>query len=189
MKNIAVFCGSNFGNDPLYLDQTNQLADLLVSKNINVIYGGGAVGLMGALANRVLEQGGNVTGVIPERLSGAEIAHNGLTKLHVVATMHERKALMAELSDGFIALPGGIGTLEEIIEVFTWTQLGFHQKPCGLLNIGGFYDKLFGFLIEMQTQGFLSSYHLNSFIIESEVETLFSKLSEQKIEYQPKWIK
>lgn len=189
MKSIAVFCGSNFGNESLYLNQTVRLADLLVNQNITLIYGGGAVGLMGALADRVLEIGGTVIGVIPEKLSKAEIAHKGLTALHVVGTMHERKALMADLSDGFIALPGGIGTLEEIIEVFTWTQLGFHNKPCGLLNIGGFYDKLYSFLEEMQGKGFLSSYHLESLLIDSDPQTLIRKLSEQKIEYKPKWIK
>lgn len=189
MKNIAIFCGSNFGNDSLYLEQTILLADLLVKQNINLVYGGGAVGLMGAVADRVLAQGGEVIGVIPQKLAGAEIAHKGLTKLHVVETMHERKALMAELADGFIALPGGIGTLEEIIEVFTWTQLGFHEKPCGLLNMGGFYDKLYSFLVQMQEQGFLSSYHLESLLIDSNPEILIQKLSEQKVEYKPKWIK
>lgn len=189
MKTIAVFCGSNSGNETLYTEQTLHFAELLVNRNINLVYGGGAVGLMGLIADRVLELGGTVTGVIPEKLVRAEVSHKNLTKLHVVKTMHERKALMAELSDGFIALPGGIGTLEEIIEVFTWTQLGFHQKPCGLLNIGGFYDKLYSFLEEMQQSGFLSNHHKQSLLIERNPEILIEKLINHKVEYKPKWVK
>jgi len=189
MKSIAVFCGSNFGNSPAYLEVTRSLASELVFREIRLVYGGGAVGLMGAIADEVLRLGGQVTGVLPEKLAGAEIAHKGLTELHIVKTMHERKALMAELSDGFIALPGGIGTLEEIIEVFTWTQLGFHQKPCGLLNIGGFYDKLTGFLSGMSETGFLSEYHLNTLLVDENPRGLLNKLTDQKITYQPKWIR
>jgi uncharacterized protein (TIGR00730 family) len=189
MKSIAIFCGSNFGNHDAYLEVTKKLARALVSRNIKVIYGGGAVGLMGAIADEALLLGGEVIGVIPEKLAGAEIAHKNLTHLHVVKTMHERKALMAELSDGFIALPGGIGTLEEIIEVLTWTQLGFHDKPCGLLNINGFYDKLTGFLADMSQSGFLSEYHLNMLSVSESVSGLIDVLENQKIIYQPKWVK
>jgi uncharacterized protein (TIGR00730 family) len=189
MNSVAVFCGSNFGNAGEYLSITKKLAGELVGRKVRVVYGGGAVGLMGALADEVLLLGGEVIGVIPEKLAGAEIAHKGLTELHIVRTMHERKALMAELSDGFIALPGGIGTLEEIIEVFTWTQLGFHDKPCGLLNIAGFYDKLRGFLIDMTGTGFLSDYHLKMLIFKENPAELIDSLAAQKIIYQPKWVK
>ena len=144
---------------------------------------------MGLIADKLLKLGGEVIGVIPEKLSGPEIAHKNLTQLHVVQTMHERKALMAELADCFIALPGGIGTLEELIEVFTWIQLGYHSKPCGILNINGFYNKLYEFLEEMCLKGFLSDYHLKSLLFEKDPEQLLNNLSEQKISYQPKWIK
>lgn len=189
MENIAVFCGSNLGDDIEYLNLTRHLAHELVNRNLGVVYGGGNVGLMGALANEVLNLGGKIIGVIPEKLAGAEIAHKDLTQLHVVKTMHERKALMAELSDGFIALPGGIGTLEEIIEVLTWTQLGFHYKPCGLLNVKGFYDKLGGFLDDMLHAGFLSRFHHNMLHINTSASELLDLLENQKIIYQPKWIK
>lgn len=189
MNSIAVFCGSNFGHMPEYLQLTKILATELVNRNIRLIYGGGAVGLMGAIADEVLHLGGEAIGVLPEKLAGAEIAHKALTELHVVKTMHERKALMAELSDAFIALPGGIGTLEEIIEVFTWTQLGFHQKPCGLLNINGFYDKLNSFLLDMSKNGFLSEYHFKTLLINEDPAGLLNELENQKIIYQPKWIK
>ncbi|RZJ87879.1 MAG: TIGR00730 family Rossman fold protein [Chryseobacterium sp.] len=189
MKSIAVFCGSNFGTHPNYLNTTKELARELVKRKIKLIYGGGAVGLMGAVADEVLSLGGEVIGVIPEKLEQAEVGHKGLTELHVVKSMHERKALMAELSDGFIALPGGIGTLEEIIEVFTWTQLGFHSKACGLLNIEGFYDKLTGFLNEMVTSGFVNKYHLDTLIVKNDPAELLNALAAQEIIYQPKWIK
>jgi uncharacterized protein (TIGR00730 family) len=189
MNSIAVFCGSNFGNSPLYLEVTKMLASELVSRGIRLVYGGGAVGLMGGIADEVLRLGGQVTGVLPEKLAGAEISHKNLTELHIVKTMHERKALMAELSDGFIALPGGIGTLEEIIEVFTWTQLGFHEKSCGLLNIGGFYDKLTEFLTGMAKTGFLSQYHLDTLLVDDDPAALLDQMMDQKITYQPKWIR
>jgi uncharacterized protein (TIGR00730 family) len=189
MKSVAVFCGSNFGKKASYLDSSIHLAEVIVRLEMRLIYGGGAVGLMGAVANKVLELGGEVIGVIPKKLSGAEIAHSGLTALHVVDTMHERKAMMAELADCFIALPGGIGTLEEIIEVFTWTQLGFHSKPCGILNITGFYDKFHEFLAEMSEQGFISEYHLKILISDTDPERLLFSLRQQKLAYKPKWIK
>ena len=146
MKSVCVYCGSSFGTDPAYLQATQALARTLVANELRVVYGGAAVGLMGALADATLEAGGEVVGVMPQQLVDREIAHQGLTELHVVATMHERKALMAQLSDAFVALPGGIGTLEELIEVFTWSQLGLHAKPLGALNIAGYYDKLGAFL-------------------------------------------
>jgi len=189
MKSVAIFCGSNFGNDPIYLEAAQELARVIVKEKMRLVYGGGAVGLMGGIADRVLELGGEVIGVIPEKLSGAEIAHQNLTELHIVKSMHERKAMMADLSDCFIAMPGGIGTLEEIIEVFTWTQLGFHAKPCGIFNVNGFYDKLDDFLNEMCKHGFLKEEHRKSLIFDTDPESILDSLKNQKIVYQPKWVK
>jgi uncharacterized protein (TIGR00730 family) len=140
-----VFCGSNFGRRPEYSAAVRQLAQALVAADIDVVYGGARVGTMGLLADSALEAGGRVIGVIPSVLVDAEIAHGGLTELHVVGSMHERKARMAELSDGFIALPGGLGTLDELAEIITWSQLGLHDKPTGLLNVAGYYDDLLAF--------------------------------------------
>jgi uncharacterized protein (TIGR00730 family) len=154
LRAVCVYCGSSFGADPLYLEATRSLAQTLVANGIRVVYGGASVGLMGALADATLEAGGEVVGVIPQQLVDREVAHAGLTDLHVVSTMHERKALMAELSDAFVALPGGIGTLEELIEVFTWSQLGLHRKPLGVLNVNGYYDGLGAFLDHAVEQGF-----------------------------------
>jgi len=189
MKHVAVFCGSNFGEDPAYLAAAKSLAYAIVESDMKLIYGGGAVGLMGAVVDHVLDLGGEVIGVIPQKLADAEVAHKNLSTLHVVDTMHQRKALMAELADGFIALPGGIGTLEEIIEVFTWTQLGFHSKPCGILNVNGFYNKLHDFLSDMSTAGFLKNSHLESLLIREEPDVLLDALRNQKITYQSKWIR
>jgi uncharacterized protein (TIGR00730 family) len=155
LRSVCVFCGSNPGRTPVYLDTVGELADLLAARGVRVVYGGAGVGTMGALADRVLAAGGEVVGVIPEQQVGAEIAHPGLTELHVVGSMHERKALMNELSDGFIALPGGLGTLEEFAEIVTWSQLGLHRKPTGLLNTAGFYDLLLAFLDHAVRERFL----------------------------------
>src|SRR5690606_23334523 len=146
IKNLCVYCGSNAGNRPDYVEGAQTLARELVSRDIGLVYGGASVGIMGALADAVLAAGGRVIGIIPDGLLNKEIGHHDLTELHIVASMHERNTMMAERSDGFIALPGGAGTLEEIFETWTWAQLGMHQKPCGLLNIAGYYDQLAGFL-------------------------------------------
>jgi uncharacterized protein (TIGR00730 family) len=151
---VCVYCGSSFGSDPVYLEATQDLARTLAGRGIRVVYGGASVGLMGALADATLEAGGEVVGVIPQQLVDREIAHPGLTELHVVQTMHQRKALMAELSDAFVALPGGIGTLEELIEIFTWNQLGIQDKPIAVLNTIGYYDGLTAFLDHAVAQGF-----------------------------------
>ena len=140
MNAVCVYCGSSFGAKPAYAEATRQLAIALAERKLRVVYGGASAGLMGLLADTALEHGGEVVGVIPRVLVDREVAHRGLTELHVVASMHERKAKMAELSDGFIALPGGIGTLEELIEVYTWSYLGIHDKPLGLVNTDGYYD-------------------------------------------------
>jgi uncharacterized protein (TIGR00730 family) len=155
MKSLCVYCGSSTGVSPAYAEAARELARAMVDEGIGLVYGGGNIGLMGIIASEVLRLGGNATGVIPQALMEREIGHVDLTELHVVKDMHERKAMMAELADGFIAMPGGIGTLEELFEVFTWSQLGFHDKPIGLLNVAGFYDGLIGFLRHVVEQGFL----------------------------------
>ena len=154
-QKICVFCGSNLGIRPVYRTAAEQLASLLVRRGIDLVYGGGNVGLMGVLADTVLASGGKVTGVIPESLMAREVGHLGLTELRVVSSMHERKAVMSDLSDAFIALPGGFGTLEEFCEVVTWSQLGIHEKPCGLLNVDGHYDPLLRLFDDAVREGFL----------------------------------
>lgn len=156
IKKICVYCGSSPGKNPAYSLAAISLAKILCERGIGLVYGGAAVGIMGTVANAVLESGGEVIGVIPKSLAVKEVAHDNLSKLHVVASMHERKAMMADLADGFIALPGGWGTLEEIFEILTWAQLGFHDKPCGLLNIEGYYDGLITFLENSFEQQFVN---------------------------------
>jgi uncharacterized protein (TIGR00730 family) len=155
MRRICVYCGSNAGSRDDYADAARDLADVLVRHDYELVYGGSSKGTMGILADAVLDRGGTVHGVIPKLLKDKELAHTGLTELHTVASMHERKSMMAALSDGFVALPGGFGTLEELIEVLTWGQLRFHDKPCGVINVLGYYDKLLAYLDHMQTEGFL----------------------------------
>lgn len=167
MKSICVFLGANPGNDPKYAEAARAMGRELAGRNITTVYGGSNMGLMGILAESALGAGGKVVGVIPESLVKKEVAHYGLTELHIAESMHERKALMAELSDGFVAMPGGIGTMDEIFEIFTWAQLGFHAKPCGLLNIDGYYDALLGFLDNVVTEGFLRRMHREKLITAS----------------------
>jgi uncharacterized protein (TIGR00730 family) len=159
MKRLCVYCGSNKGNKPVYADAAKQLASALLERKTELVYGGSSSGIMGILADNMLAGGGTVTGVIPRALVDKEIAHNGLSNLHVVETMHERKAMMVQLSDGFIAMPGGLGTLEEILEVLTWGQLQFHSKPCGLLNVNGYFDDLLRYLDGVTSSGFLRPQH------------------------------
>lgn len=155
MRRICVYCGSNNGSEPTYAAAAEELADVLVRHEYELVYGGAAKGTMGVLADAVLDRGGQVHGVIPKLLQEKEIAHQGLTELHVVTSMHERKSMMAALADGFIALPGGFGTLEELIEILTWGQLKFHDKPCGVINVNGYFDKLLAFLDHAEAEGFL----------------------------------
>jgi uncharacterized protein (TIGR00730 family) len=176
MKRIAIFCGSKLGSDPAYVEATKELVVALVKKGIEIVYGGGAVGLMGIVAETVLEKGGTITGVIPDKLYEMEVAHTGLTKLYRVKDMHERKALMADLSDGFIALPGGVGTLEEMTEVMTWAQIGYHAKPCAFLNVNGYYDHFIAFFDHMQEQGFLYKSLQEQAIVDEKIDTLIDKL-------------
>src|SRR5262245_59107787 len=165
MNRICVFTGSRPGAQLQYREAARELGRTLAERKIGLVYGGAQVGLMGSLADAVLEAGGQVTGVIPESLVAKEIAHHGLSTLRIVASMHERKALMADLADGFIALPGGWGTLEEFFEVLTWGQLGLHRKPCGLLNVGGFFDGLLSFIDHSIAEGFVRREHRSMVLV------------------------
>lgn len=187
IKNITVFCGSSEGKNASYLEAAKELGRDLASQDRTLIYGGAQVGCMGAIANSTLENRGNVIGVIPQKLKDVEIAHEGLTELHVVATMHERKAKMASLSDGFIALPGGAGTLEEWFEVFTWAQLSYHQKPCGLLNVNGFYDPLLSMIDHTIQEGFMKETYRDLIIVDTDPKKLLEKMDAYKYSYQVKW--
>lgn len=187
MQSLCVYCGASSGTNPLYAEGARELAKEMVEANISLVYGGGNVGLMGIIANEVLRLGGEVTGVIPQALMDNEVGHHGLTHLHVVKDMHERKAMMAELSNGFIAMPGGIGTLEELFEVLTWSQLGFHNKPIGLLNVNGFFDGLIKFLQHLVKQGFLQQQHAALMMYEDNAQQLLQRFrSFSPIDYKKK---
>jgi len=175
MKRICVFCGSSPGARPEYLQAAEQLGYILANKNIGLVYGGAKVGIMGKIAEAVLEKGGEVIGVIPKGLVDKEVAFTGLADLRVVDSMHERKALMADLSDGFIALPGGLGTIEEFVEVVTWTQLGIHPKPCGLLNVKQYYNRLIDFLDHTVNEKFVGLEHRSMILIDESPERLLHK--------------
>lgn len=175
MKRLCVFCGSGYGMDPGYVTAARSLADVLVKENIVLVYGGAKVGIMGEIAKAVCEKGGEVIGVIPRGLFEREVAYTDLSDLRIVDSMHERKALMAELSDGFIAMPGGLGTMEEFIEVLTWAQLGIHEKPCGLLNVNGFYDKLLEFFDHVVDQRFVENEHREMIVIDEDPVSLVTK--------------
>jgi uncharacterized protein (TIGR00730 family) len=188
MKRLCVFCGSSPGREPAYLAAATRLGRLLAERRVGLVYGGAAIGLMGAVADAARVLGGEVIGVIPRALVDLEVAHTGLTDLRIVASMHERKALMAELSDGFIALPGGIGTLEELFEVWTWGQLGSHRKPCALLNVAGFYDRLLGFLDYVTDQAFLRPIHRNMLLVAANADSLLDKLERYQAPPETRWI-
>ncbi|MDX1515276.1 MAG: TIGR00730 family Rossman fold protein [Woeseiaceae bacterium] len=187
MLRVCVYCGSSPGRRPVYTDAAEVLADVLVRHELELVYGGASKGLMGVIANRVLELGGSVHGVIPKSLADKEIAHEGLTQLHVVAGMHERKMMMAALSDGFIALPGGFGTLEEIIEVVTWGQLRFHDKPCGLLNVDGYFDGLLEYLRHAENEGFLRRENRNMLIVDDRPAGLIQRFERYTAPKIDKW--
>ena len=188
MKSICVFCGSSHGSEPAYTIAAQALAESIVKNDLELVYGGGNVGLMGVIADTVLQQGGRVTGVIPKALMEKEVGHEGLTNLHIVADMHERKAMMAELSEGFVALPGGWGTLEELFEVMTWLQLGFHTKPCAVLNVNGYFDALLAFLANASQQGFVKPLHHDMLIAGDEPDQLLQRMSGFKPPTTKKWI-
>lgn len=181
MKKVCVYCGSNSGKQAEYAENACGLARELVKRDITLVYGGASVGIMGKLADTVLELGGNVIGVIPQALVEREVSHHGLTELHVVNSMHERKSMMAEIADGFIALPGGLGTLEEIFEVMTWSNLGFHQKPMALLNTQHYYDHLSSFLDHAVDQQFINANQRDLLYIEESPITLLNRMAD----YQP----
>lgn len=185
---ICVFCGSNSGSGKGYAEAARELGALFAREGIALVYGGGSVGLMGELADAVLSAGGEVIGVIPHALWAREVGHRGLTDIRIVDTMHERKAMMADLADAFIALPGGLGTLEEIFEVWTWAQLGEHGKPCGLLNVNGYYDPLLAFLDHIVAQKFLSAKHRDMVLVEREPRPLLDRLSDYRSPDVPKWL-
>ncbi|MDA0164187.1 TIGR00730 family Rossman fold protein [Solirubrobacter ginsenosidimutans] len=174
MKTICVYCGSNPGKDPVYLEAATAMARTFAERGLRIVYGGAQVGVMGAVADAALAAGGEVVGVIPQLLVDREVAHQGLTELHVVENMHERKALMAELADAFVALPGGIGTLEELIEVYTWSYLGIHDKPLAVLNTAGFYDRLTAFLDHAMHEGFLRPEHRSRLLVAPDTEALLA---------------
>ncbi|HDQ72131.1 MAG TPA: TIGR00730 family Rossman fold protein [Chloroflexi bacterium] len=172
MERICVFCGSSPGARPAYRRAAKQMGQALADRGITLVYGGGSVGMMGYVAQAIIEAGGDVIGVIPRAILEMEVAFTDLSDLRVVGSMHERKALMAELADGFIALPGGLGTLEEFFEVLTWAQLGIHHKPCGFLNVDGYYDRLVDFLDHMVEQRFVESVHRGMVLMDQDPERL-----------------
>ena len=188
MKRVCVFCGSSAGTDPIYAEQGRALGHVLVRHQLGLVYGGGNIGLMGVIADAVLEAGGEVVGVIPQALVDKELAHHGVTKLHVVGSMHKRKAMMADMSDAFIALPGGFGTLDEFCEILTWAQLGLHAKPCGLLNVQGFYDPFLAQLDAAVSAGFLRASHRQLITVETSPEKLLSRLLAAHPAPEHKWI-
>jgi uncharacterized protein (TIGR00730 family) len=188
LRRVCVYAGSNAGADPSYRAAAEELARTLADRGIGIVYGGGSVGLMGALADAALEHGAEVVGVIPRSLAHKEIAHAGLTELRVVGSMHERKATMAELSDAFVALPGGIGTLEELIEAYTWTQLGLHRKPCALLNVNGYYDHLATFLDHAVAERFLRPEHRALLVVVDRPQELLARLKRFEAPRLAKWI-
>ena len=188
MRRLCVFCGSSTGNQRAYSDAAGALGAVLAERGIGLVYGGGNVGLMGVIADAVMAAGGKVIGVIPQSLANREIAHTGITELRVVDSMHARKAMMAELADAFIAMPGGVGTFEEFFEVVTWTQLGLHRKPCGLLNVNGFYAPLAAFIDQAVTEGFIKPVHRAAIVVDSDPVRLLDTLGTIKLPDVPKWI-
>lgn len=188
MHRVCVFCGSSPRANPRYRLAAKELGSILAQENLELVYGGAKIGLMGEMANAVLNQGGKVTGVIPQALVAREIAHDGVTQLHIVDSMHERKALMADLADAFIALPGGLGTLEEFCEVLTWAQLGLHHKPCGLLNVGGYFRHLIAFFDHAVEERFFSPENRSMILIEEDPKALLNRLQNYRAPLVEKWI-
>jgi uncharacterized protein (TIGR00730 family) len=177
LRRICVFCGSSSGTRPVYQQAAQTVGQLLCRRGIELVYGGGRVGLMGIVANACLNEGGRVIGVIPQALADKEVAHTGLTELRIVTSMHERKSLMADLSDAFMALPGGFGTWEEFFEVLTWAQLGIHRKACGVLNVGGYYDPLLQMADRALSEGFVREMHRGLLLSDADPEQLLDRLN------------
>ncbi len=189
VRSVCVFCGSNFGSRPAYSEAAAATARAIAGRGLRLVYGGSKVGLMGVLADAALAAGGEVVGIIPGALAAREIAHAGLTELHTVKSMHERKALMADLSDVFVALPGGAGTLEETFEIWTWGQLGHHRKPVGLLNVEGFFDPLLAFLDHQASEGFMRQEHRSMLIVADAPATLLDRFEAYEAPVVEKWIR
>jgi len=188
MKSVCVYCGSSPGKSARYREAARELGHEMVARGLDLVYGGAGIGVMGAVADAVLERGGAVTGVIPYSLSTKEVAHDGLTELIVVSSMHERKAKMADLADAFVALPGGWGTCEEIFEMLTWAQLGFHEKPCGLLNVAGYYDSLFAFLEHAVVERFVREEYRPMMIMEDDPAALLDRFALYRAPQVRKWL-
>lgn len=188
MKSVCVFCGSSPGHDPVHAQGARAMGTEIAKRGLVLVYGGGAVGLMGIVADAALAAGGEVHGIIPRALREKEVGHHGLTRLEVVETMHIRKARMAELSDGFIAMPGGIGTFEELFEIWTWAQLGIHRKPLAFLNVAGFYDPLHTFLDNTTQAGFLRQTHRDMAMTETDPATLLDRMRDYVPSAQIKWV-
>lgn len=188
MQRICIYCGSSPGNNPIYRDVAERLATEMVSRNLGLVYGGASIGIMGVIADAVMAQGGEVIGVIPKVLVEKEVSHMSLTDLRVVNSMHERKSLMAELADGFIALPGGLGTLEELFEILTWAQLGLHQKPCALLNVNGYYDALISFLDLAVAEQFVKPKHRGLLLVEQNPSRVIELLLDYQATTVERWI-
>ncbi|MEO7767169.1 MAG: TIGR00730 family Rossman fold protein [Ferruginibacter sp.] len=189
MKRLSVFCGSSMGNKPGFKNTAVKLGVAMCQRKIDLVYGGAKVGLMGTIADSVLAAGGKVTGVLPRFLQEKELAHEGLTELILVDTMHERKTRMNELCDGVLALPGGFGTLEELFEILTWSQLGLHHKPMGILNIEGFYNNLNLLILTMVENGFLKAIHRDMLIIDQNIEVVLDRMENYKAPETDKWLK
>ena len=188
MRRVCVFCGSSSGSRPVYAEASRALGKTMRQRNLGLVYGGGNVGLMGIIADAIMESGGEVIGVIPDALVERELAHRGVTELFVVRSMHERKAKMAELSDAFIAMPGGFGTLEEFCEIITWAQLGLHRKPCGILNVEGYYDPLLSLFDQAVSEGFVHSKNRQIIIQETDPERLLDKFAAFRPPETERWI-
>jgi uncharacterized protein (TIGR00730 family) len=186
---IAVFCGSSEGVRPAYAEAATALGRAIATRGTTLIYGGASIGLMGRVADGALAAGGKVVGVIPEALSDKEVSHHGLTELHVVGSMHERKRMMAARADAFVALPGGLGTLEELFEVWTWAMLGYHGKPCSLLDVGGYYDRLAGFLDHAVSEGFVREDYRRMLIVRDEADALLDALESYEPPHVTKWLR
>jgi len=188
LRSIGVFCGSNTGAGAAYAEAARKLAQAMARRRLRLVYGGGSIGLMGVLGEAALAAGANVTGVTPRRLLEKEVVHRGLTELRVVDTMLERKALMAELSDGFIALPGGLGTMDELFEMLTWTQLGLQRKPCALFDVDSYYASLAAFLDHAVTQRFIAPQHRAMLIVERDAEAVLDRLASTPLPEVSKWM-
>jgi uncharacterized protein (TIGR00730 family) len=189
MNSICIFCGANFSGDPILEQAIDQLAEIMANSNISLVYGGGKVGVMGMIADAILNKGGKAIGVLPRFLMDKEIAHTGLTELHVVETMHQRKQLMSDLCEGFITLPGGLGTMEEFFEVLTWLQLGLHNRPVGILNVNGFYDLLLKQLDVMVEQRFLKPVNRKLVLSSGDPIELISLMDNFKVETDEVWFR